>query len=72
MERTIGPDRYFDERLAPTSDPETAAISTPEVVGPVVDFDVGLAGRGRALELRNGEPFTTDSRRRVSVWGKRR
>ena len=54
MERSVGPDGYFDERVAATYDEETAAMSTPEAVEPVVDFLVGLAGNGRALELGIG------------------
>jgi SAM-dependent methyltransferase len=54
MERPVGPDGYFDERVAATYDEETAAMSTPEAVEPVVDFLVRLAGSGRALELGIG------------------
>ena len=54
MERVVGPDGYFDERVAATYDESTAEKSTPEAVEPVVDFLVGLAGSGRALELGIG------------------
>ena len=54
MERPIGPDGYFDEPVAAAYDERTAAKAAPEVVDPVVDFLVGLAGRGRALELGVG------------------
>jgi hypothetical protein len=54
MERPVDPDGYFDERVAATYDESTAAMSTPEAVEPVVDFLVGLAGSGRALELGIG------------------
>lgn len=54
MQRPVGPDGYFDERVAATYDEETAAMSAPEAVQPVVDFLAELAGSGRALELGIG------------------
>ena len=54
MERTAGPDGYFDERVAATYDESTAEMSTPEAVQPIVDFLVDVAGSGRALELGIG------------------
>ncbi len=54
MQRPVGPDGYFDERVAATYDERTAAKATPEAVEPVVDLLVGLAGSGRALELGIG------------------
>jgi SAM-dependent methyltransferase len=47
-------DGYFDEAVAARYDDSTADISTPEVIGPMVDFLAGLAGSGRALELGIG------------------
>ncbi len=46
-------DGYFDEAVAARYDQDTA-IFAPEVVDPVVDFLVDLAGKGRALELGIG------------------
>jgi SAM-dependent methyltransferase len=54
MQRPVGPDGYFDERVAATFDERTAAKATREAVDPVVDFLVALAGSGRALELGIG------------------
>jgi SAM-dependent methyltransferase len=48
------PNDYFDERIAERYDDELADQSTPEVVDPVVDFLVDLAGDGDALELGIG------------------
>lgn len=45
---------HFGEPIAAAYDEVTAARSTPAVVDPVVDFLVGLAGGGRALELGIG------------------
>ena len=47
-------DGYFDERIASRYDEDTAEISTPAVVGPMVDLLVDLAGNGRALEFGIG------------------
>jgi SAM-dependent methyltransferase len=47
-------DGYFDERVAARFDEDTAEISTPEVVDPIVSFLAELAGNGRALELGIG------------------
>ena len=51
-----GDDGYFDERVAARYDEsaEIAGMFDPDVVGPVVDFLVELAGNGRALELGIG------------------
>ena len=51
-----GDDGYFDERVAARYDEssEIAGMFDPEVVDPVVDFLVELAGGGRALELGIG------------------
>src|SRR5918996_5303453 len=56
MERRVGPDGYFDERVAATYDEVAAAkgLFDPAVVEPAVDFLVELAGGGRALELGVG------------------
>jgi SAM-dependent methyltransferase len=56
MERRVGPDGYFDERVAATYDEVAAAkgLFDAEVVAPAVDFLVELAGDGRALELGIG------------------
>jgi SAM-dependent methyltransferase len=47
-------DGYFDERVAARYDESSAEMFDPAVVDPVVDFLVGLAGSGRALELGIG------------------
>jgi SAM-dependent methyltransferase len=47
-------DGYFDERVATRYDESAAEMFDPAVVDPVVDFLVGLAGSGRALELGIG------------------
>jgi len=49
-------DGYFDERVAARYDEsaEIAGLFEPEVVDPVVDLLVELAGSGRALELGIG------------------
>ncbi len=49
-----GEDGYFDERVAARYDGSTAHISTPEVIGPMVDVLAELAGGGRALEFAVG------------------
>ena len=49
-----GEDGYFDERVAARYDESSADMFDPDVVDPVVDFLVGLAGDGRALELGIG------------------
>jgi SAM-dependent methyltransferase len=49
-----GADGYFDEPVAARYDESSAAMSAPEVVGPVVDLLAELAGGGRALELGIG------------------
>jgi SAM-dependent methyltransferase len=54
MQRPVGPDGYFDERVAERYDERTAAKTTPEVVEPIVDLLAGLAGSARALELGIG------------------
>jgi SAM-dependent methyltransferase len=47
-------DGYFDERVAARYDETSAEMFGPEVVDPVVDLLVKLAGSGRALELGIG------------------
>ena len=47
-------DGYFDEEVAATYDESSAWMFAPEVVEPVVDLLVELAGDGRALELGIG------------------
>src|SRR6266700_3051459 len=48
------PENYFGERVAERYDESTADMFGPAVVHPVVDFLVGLAGDGAALELGIG------------------
>ena len=48
------PKDYFGEDVAARYDAGTADLSTPQVVGPVVDFLAKLAGEGRALEFGIG------------------
>jgi SAM-dependent methyltransferase len=47
-------DGYFDERIAARYDETASEIFDPAVVDPAVDFLVGIAARGRALELGIG------------------
>ena len=47
-------DGYFDERVAARYDHSAAELFDPAVVDPAVDFLVGFAGKGRALELGIG------------------
>ncbi|MGP4110891.1 class I SAM-dependent DNA methyltransferase [Streptomyces sp. 4N509B] len=47
-------DGYFGESVAARYDDDTAALSRPEVVGPMADLLEELAGGGRALELGVG------------------
>jgi SAM-dependent methyltransferase len=47
-------DGYFGERLAARYDDDVAELFDPEVLVPVIDFLVELAGNGRALELGIG------------------
>ena len=47
-------DGYFDEPVAAHYDEDTAAMSTPEAIRPVVDFLAERAGDGPALELAIG------------------
>ena len=47
-------DGYFDERVAARYDETSAEMFDPEVVDPVVDLLVEVAGSGRALELGIG------------------
>ncbi len=47
-------DGHFGERVAARYDASSAAMATPEAVGPVVDLLAELAGDGRALELAVG------------------
>ena len=64
-------DGYFDERVAARYDESAADMFDPAVVEPVVDFLVGLAGRGRALELGigTGRIALPLARRGVAVHG---
>jgi SAM-dependent methyltransferase len=48
------PEDYFGERVAERYDERDAASFEPAVVDPVVDFLVGAAGQGAALELGIG------------------
>ena len=55
MSNTAGVDEgYFGERVAAFYDERSAGMSTPEVVGPVVDLLADLAGDGAALEFAIG------------------
>jgi SAM-dependent methyltransferase len=45
---------FFGERVAAVYDERSAAMSTPEAVGPVVDVLARYAGGGRALEFAVG------------------
>jgi SAM-dependent methyltransferase len=54
MERNVGEDGYFGEKVADAYDKSTAALSTPEVIEPVIDFLDAYAGDRRALELGIG------------------
>jgi len=45
---------FFGERVASTYDERLGAMSTPEVVGPVVEMLASFAGDGDALELGIG------------------
>src|SRR3954447_826597 len=45
---------YFGEEVAARYDASSAEMFDPAVVDPAVDFLVGLAGEGRALELGIG------------------
>jgi SAM-dependent methyltransferase len=47
-------DGYFNERVAARYDESTAEMFGPDVVDPVIDFLVDIAGSGRALELGIG------------------
>jgi SAM-dependent methyltransferase len=47
-------DGYFDERVAARYDESSSEMFASEAVEPAVDFLVGLAGGGRALELGIG------------------
>ena len=48
------PDNYFGERVAERYDEWDAASFEPEVVDPIVDFLIDVAGDGAALELGIG------------------
>jgi cyclopropane fatty-acyl-phospholipid synthase-like methyltransferase len=54
LHATSDPDGYFGERAAATYDESTAAMSTPEVIDPILDFLVPLAGGDAALEFGIG------------------
>jgi SAM-dependent methyltransferase len=64
-------DGYFDESVAARYDESTADISTPEVIGPMVNFLAALAGGGRALELGigTGRVALPLSRRGIPIHG---
>jgi SAM-dependent methyltransferase len=47
-------DGYFDEHVAARYDESSSEMFAPEAVEPAVEFLVGLAGEGRALELGIG------------------
>ncbi len=47
-------DGYHDVRIAATYDEDTAGMSGPDVVNPVIQFLAEIAGDGRALELGIG------------------
>jgi SAM-dependent methyltransferase len=49
-----GGDGYFDEHIAARYDESAVEMFDPEVVDPVIDFLVEVAGTGRALELGIG------------------
>jgi SAM-dependent methyltransferase len=48
------PTDYFGEEVAADYDDPQDPMFSPDAIGPVVDFLVGLAGDGRALELGIG------------------
>jgi hypothetical protein len=48
------PPNYFDEDVAATYDDDAADMSTPEALGPTLDFLAALVGDGSALELGIG------------------
>jgi SAM-dependent methyltransferase len=50
----VGEEGFFGERVAAFYDERSADMSTPEVVGPVVDVLAGFAGDGGALEFGIG------------------
>jgi SAM-dependent methyltransferase len=52
--RPVHDDGFFDQRVAARYDESAAEWFDPSVVDPVVDFLVGLAGSGTALELGVG------------------
>lgn len=64
-------DGYFDEAVAARYDEDTAEMSTPEGVAPVVDFLAQAASGGRALELGigTGRVAVPLARRGVQVHG---
>ena len=64
-------DGYFDEPVAARYDESSAEMFDPAAVDPIVDFLVGLAGSGRALELGigTGRIALPLVRRGVSVHG---
>lgn len=64
-------DGYFGERVAATYDESSADMFQPSAVDPVVDFLVGLADGGRALELGigTGRIALPLARRGVAVHG---
>ena len=64
-------DGYFDERVAARYDESAADMFDPAVLDPVVDFLVGLARSGRALELGigTGRIALPLAQRRVPIHG---
>ena len=47
-------DGYWDVRIAETYDEDTADMSAPDVINPIIHFLADIAGGGRALELGIG------------------
>ena len=64
-------DGYFDERVAARYDDSEAEMFEAEVIDPVVDVLVELAGSGRALEwgIGTGRIALPLAQRGVSVYG---
>lgn len=61
----------YDEAEADRYDDDNARVSTPEVLGPMVDVLAGLAGSGKVLEFASGTGRVTVplARRGVDVAG---
>jgi hypothetical protein len=60
-------DGYFDERVAARYDESSADMFDPAVVDPTVVAGMTLRERWSGWKR---EPFTSDSRKHVSVWEK--